>query len=56
LTGQSRNRGELVSFDNIVVPAVVPEPTNYALAGFGLIFIVGTAGRFYTHRRSRAAR
>lgn len=53
LIGQTVNHGERVSFDNINV--VVPEPVTYALAGFGLIFIVGTAGRFYTHRHSRAA-
>jgi hypothetical protein len=45
LTGQSRNRGERVSFDNIVVTSV-PEPTNYALAGFGLIFINQHGGAF----------
>jgi hypothetical protein len=29
----------------------VPEPINYALAGFGLLFVGGTAGRFYLGRR-----
>lgn len=29
----------------------VPEPINCALAGFGLIFVGGTAGRFYLGRR-----
>jgi hypothetical protein len=29
----------------------VPEPINWALAGFGLLFVGGTAGRFYLGRR-----
>jgi hypothetical protein len=57
LTGQAVGHGELVSFDNIVVPAVVPEPTNYALAGFGFVFVVGIVGRqVLVCRRSRATR
>jgi hypothetical protein len=33
----------------------VPEPINYALAGFGLIFVVVSASRFHLgHRRSTA--
>jgi hypothetical protein len=39
------------------VPAVVPEPTNYALAGFGFVFVVGIVGRqVLVCRRSRATR
>lgn len=37
-------------FDNIVI-AAVPEPTNYALAGFGLMFVGVGASRFYLGRR-----
>jgi hypothetical protein len=33
---------------------VVPEPTNYALAGFGLLVVGGTAGRFAWRRRQQA--
>jgi hypothetical protein len=33
----------------------VPEPINYALAGFGLIFVGGSARRFYIGRRRAAA-
>jgi hypothetical protein len=32
----------------------VPEPINYALAGFGLIFVGGSAGRLYLIRRRSA--
>jgi len=32
----------------------VPEPINYALAGFGLIFVSGSAGRLYLIRRRSA--
>jgi hypothetical protein len=32
----------------------VPEPINYALAGFGLIFVGGSFGRFYLGRRRSA--
>ena len=38
---------DTISFDNMAIS--VPEPVNYALAGFGLIFIGGSAG--YTLRR-----
>jgi hypothetical protein len=33
---------------------VVPEPINYALAAFGLMFVGGSAGRFYLGRRRLA--
>lgn len=33
----------------------VPEPINCALAGFGLIFVGGSAGRYYLGRRRSAA-
>ena len=33
----------------------VPEPINYALAGFGLIFVGGGISRFYLGRRRSAA-
>lgn len=42
-------------FDNIHITAV-PEPVNCALAGFGLIFVGGSAGRFYFARRHRAGK
>lgn len=32
----------------------VPEPINYALAGFGLIFVGGSVGRFCLNRRRSA--
>ena len=35
--------------------AAVPEPINYALAGFVLIFVGGRASRFYLGRRRAAA-
>ena len=55
LTGAT-STGRGARFDNITLTAAVPEPTNYALAGFGLIFIVGIAGRqVLVCRRSRAA-
>ena len=39
-----------IDFYNFSITAV-PEPVNYALAGFGLIFVGGSAGRFYLARR-----
>ena len=39
----------LTSGDATITP--VPEPINYALLAFGLIFLVGSAGRFYLGRR-----
>jgi hypothetical protein len=45
--------GNTVSFDNIYVTAV-PEKINVALAGFGLIFVGASAGRFYLRRRRSA--
>ncbi len=47
--------GTTIAFDNIAINAVpVPEPTNYALAGFGLMFVGVGAGRFYLARRRLA--
>ena len=43
-----------VNFDDVNFSATVtpvPEPINYALASFGLIFLGGGAGRFYLARR-----
>ncbi|HEX9048751.1 MAG TPA: hypothetical protein VF988_17120, partial [Verrucomicrobiae bacterium] len=42
-----------VSFDNLAItsPSIVPEPIAYAMPFFGLVFIGGTAGRFYLARR-----
>jgi hypothetical protein len=42
-----------IGFDDIQVTAV-PEPINYALALFGLVFVGGSAGRFYLGRRRSA--
>jgi hypothetical protein len=52
VSGASAN-GTDAYFDNITVTAV-PEPTNYALAGFGLMFVGIGAGRFYLARRRSA--
>jgi hypothetical protein len=44
-------------FDNVALNgtvAPVPEPINYALAVFGLVFAGGSAGRFYLGRRRSA--
>jgi hypothetical protein len=38
----------------IATITAVPEPINYALAGFGLIFVGGSVGRFYLGRRRSA--
>ena len=40
----------VLDFQNFNITAV-PEPINYGLAGFGLIFLGGSAGRFYLGRR-----
>lgn len=45
--------GSFVSFSEIEIDAV-PEPVNYALAGFGLVFVCGSAGNFYLGRRRSA--
>jgi hypothetical protein len=50
--GNSGNDSE-IGFDNVTINAV-PEPITYALAAFGLIFVGGTAGRFYLARRRSA--
>ena len=42
-----------VKFYNIEIDGVVPEPVNYALAGFGLILVGGFAG--HTLRRKLSA-
>jgi hypothetical protein len=39
---------------NGLIIAPVPEPITYALPLFGLVFIGGTAGRFYLRRRQQA--
>jgi len=38
-----------IAFDDVVITAV-PEPINYALACFGLLFVGGSIGRFYLVR------
>ncbi len=44
-----------IGFDDIQVTAV-PEPTNYALAGFGLMFVgVGVGRSYFGRRRSTTA-
>ena len=42
-----------ISFGGTTITPV-PEPINYALAGFGLIFVGGSTGRFYLNRRRSA--
>jgi hypothetical protein len=42
-----------ISFGGTTI-APVPEPINCALAGFGLIFVGGSIGRFYLGRRRSA--
>jgi hypothetical protein len=44
------NNNQSVSFDNISITAV-PEPINAAFAGFGLILVGLSVGRFYLRRR-----
>lgn len=52
----SGGTGTSVDFDNIQISASpVPEPMNYALVAFGLVFIGGGAGRFYFRRMNRKA-
>jgi hypothetical protein len=48
--------GPGLSFTDFSITAVtaVPEPVNYALAGFGLLFVGGSAGRYYLARRRSA--
>jgi hypothetical protein len=55
LTGATANNVN-ANFDTINVSAlaVVPEPVTYALAVFGLVFVGGSAGRFYIGRRRLA--
>ena len=48
-TGNANGSG-VIRFDNFAITAV-PEPINYALAGFGFLFVGGSAGRFYLARR-----
>lgn len=53
VTANTPTAGDL-TFSGISVSGTitaVPEPVNYALAGFGLIFVGGGAGRFYLARR-----
>jgi hypothetical protein len=43
---------QTLDFSGITLTAsTVPEPINYALAGFGLVFVAGSAGRFCLGRR-----
>ena len=44
-----------INFDTIAITAV-PEPVNYALAGFGILFVGGSIGRFYLARRRSESR
>jgi hypothetical protein len=45
-----------LTFDTVVFNGtVVPEPTDYALAGFGLMFVGGIAGRRLLARRQPSA-
>jgi hypothetical protein len=56
LSGYANNNPPGVNFaefDNISFTAAftaVPEPVNYGMAAFGLIFVAGSAGRFYFRR------
>jgi len=52
LTAKAGTPGAIM-FDDISLTAV-PEPITYALGGFGLIFVGGSAGRFYLRRRCSA--
>ncbi len=54
LVGGATGTGGTLGFDDVQVTAV-PEPTNYALAGFGLMFVGVGAGRFYLARRRSAS-
>ena len=40
-----------VDFDNIAINTV-PEPISYAMAAFGVMFVGGSAGRFYLRRKN----
>jgi hypothetical protein len=54
LIGTLSSGSGIVGFDTIKLSAVidpVPEPINYALAGFGFIFVGAGAGRFYLARK-----
>jgi hypothetical protein len=51
-SGASTGTAGTIGFDDIQV--VVPEPTSYALAGFGLVFVGVGAGRFCLARRRSA--
>ena len=53
--GSTRNLyADNITLNDTIVTAV-PEPTNYALAGFGLMFVGVGAGRFYLARRRDAS-
>jgi hypothetical protein len=52
--GNGNGIGTVTFTDVKVSGTVVPEPTNYALAGFGLLVVGGTAGRFAWRRRQQA--
>jgi hypothetical protein len=45
--------GDNINFSDFSI-TTVPEPVNYALAGFGLLFVGVGAGRFYLGRRRLA--
>ena len=51
LAGFGGNGGD-INFDNFSATSAVPEPITYALAGFGLLFVGGSAGRFYLRRKN----
>lgn len=56
LSGAAGGNNGTLNFDNLEFDALsaVPEPINYALAVFGLVFVGGSAGRFCLGRRRLA--
>lgn len=55
VTGSVEKSGS-ITFSDVQLNAmtVVPEPITYAMAVFGLVFVGGSAGRFYVSRRRLA--
>jgi hypothetical protein len=52
LAGYGGGHGNIADFDNILVNGV-PEPANYALAAFGILFVgVGVGRRIYARARA----